>query len=480
MCGMKLLVIGSDRNLFKEDSDVWNRYLDYGKLFEEIHVVVFSKHNTNIRMYANNTNNTNSRNKDTGQATRIGNNVFVYPTNHICKFFYLWNIYKITKQIIKKNTIFTSSLLFRTMVQNSEKELDSRLRGNDMKGKNDRRGEFGGWVVSTQDAFEAGLAGWMIKKIFKIPLQLQIHTDFLSPYFKRESLLNKLRVMLAKFLISRADGVRVVSERIKKSILRKSDFLREVGLPKISVLPIFVDIEKIKSAPIRIDLHRKYPQFDFIILMASRLTKEKNIVMAIEAMQGLCANNKGGEEPDSCLRPPAQNYGRASGNDPTLKDEYGASRENGNDADKNIGLVICGEGLELKKLRQKVKDLKLEKIVVFEGWAEDLISYYKTADLFLLTSNYEGYGRSIIEVMAAGLPIMTRDVGLVHESMSTEKNGTVFLIGDKDNIIKTIKYLISNGKDLIRFSENALKKVELLRKKDDYLKLYKEIIESLI
>ena len=80
---MHLLVIGSDRNLFKKNSDVWNRYLDYGKLFEEIHVIVFSYKN--------------SGNKN----IKIGDNVFVYPIDHIFKIFYLWNIFKISRQIIK-------------------------------------------------------------------------------------------------------------------------------------------------------------------------------------------------------------------------------------------------------------------------------------------------------------------------------------------------------------------------------------------
>jgi len=44
---------------------------------------------------------------------------------------------------------------------------------------------------------------------------LQIHTDIMSPYFARESVLNRARVQIAKFLIPRADAIRVVSPRIK-------------------------------------------------------------------------------------------------------------------------------------------------------------------------------------------------------------------------------------------------------------------------
>ncbi len=370
---MKLLVIGSDRNLFKEGSDVWNRYLDYGKLFQEIHVIVFSGK------------------KLKNQKTKIGENIFVYPTNHFCKLFYLWGIYKISKSIILNKDI----------------------------------------VISSQDPFEAGLAGWMLKKIYNLSLQIQIHTDFLSPYFWQESFLNKFRVSLAKFIIPRADKIRVVSERIKHSLI--SNFKPSI-LNRIIVLPIFVDVEVIKTAPIKTDLHKKYPQFNFIILMSSRITKEKNIGLAIEAMSELVKKHP------------------------------------------KLGLIIVGSGSEEARLKYLVLRLKINNSVVFEGWSDDLVSYYKTADLFLLTSNYEGYGRTVIEAMAAGLPVVTTDVGLAGEVLKNKENGIVVPVGDESAMIREVDFLMSNTEELVYFSKNSIKVSENLMTKERYLKLYKQII----
>lgn len=370
---MILLVISSDRNLFKKGSDIWNRYLDYGKLFEEIQVIVFSAK------------------KLGNKEIKIGDNVFVYPTDHICKFSYLWNICKIAKNITRLLDINNSSL-----------------------------------VISSQDPFEAGLAGWMLKKIYKVPFQVQIHTDLLSPYFWRESFMNKFRVLLAKFVIPDADGIRVVSERIKKSLF---------GNLNIGVLPIFVDKRSIENAQVKTDLHKKYPQFDLIVLMASRLTKEKNISMAIEAMAEL-----------------VKKYPK-------------------------LGLVIVGSGPEETGLRSKIENLKLQDSVVLEGWFEDLSSYYKTADLFLLTSNYEGYGRTVIEAMAAGLPVVMTDVGLAGEVLIDGKNGAVIPVGDKKALVRTVGSLISDDKKRDVFSLEGKKTLENLMTKEQYLKLYKEIIE---
>src|SRR3989344_3744713 len=293
---MKVLSIGSDRNLFVDGSAAQKRIKEYGKLFNELHIIVFSKQKSQI----------------TNHKSQIADNIWVYPTNSRNKLFYLLDAYRIGKNLIGNWKL-----------------------------------EIGNCAVSAQDPFEAGLVGWLLKRKYKLPLQLQIHTDIFNPYFYRESLKNKLRVWLAKFLLPLSDGIRVVSERIKQSLITQ---LPNYRLP-IIVLPIFVDIKKIQSAKIKMDLRQKYPDYDFRILMASRLTKEKNIGLAIEAMTEV-----------------AIKYPKAL-------------------------LVVVGEGSEAEKLKVKSEKLKVADNVKFEPWTDDLASYYKTADIFLLTSNYEGYGR---------------------------------------------------------------------------------------
>src|SRR5690606_18181506 len=73
----------------------------------------------------------------------------------------------------------------------------------------------------------------------------------------------------------RASCVRVVSKRI-------ADSVDMVCRRKSYVLPVFVDVAKFKAGN-RGVIRSRYTQFDSIVLMASRFTKEKNISMAIEA-----------------------------------------------------------------------------------------------------------------------------------------------------------------------------------------------------
>src|SRR3989338_11308195 len=48
-------------------------------------------------------------------------------------------------------------------------------------------------VVSAQDPFETGLAGWLLARHFGVPLPVQIHTDLFSPSYAWHSLSNRVR-----------------------------------------------------------------------------------------------------------------------------------------------------------------------------------------------------------------------------------------------------------------------------------------------
>ncbi len=128
--------------------------------------------------------------------------------------------------------------------------------------------------------------------------------------------------------------------------------------------------------------------------MASRLTKEKNIGMAIKAMKGVIK-----QYPET-------------------------------------GLIIVGDGPEKNKL--KAESRKLKANVVFENWTDDLASFYKTADLFLLTSNYEGYGRTVIEAMVANCPVVMTDVGIAGEIIKDGYSGLVVPVGNAKKLEEAI------------------------------------------
>lgn len=312
---MKLLMVSTDANILKEGSDVRARQIEYAKKYDEVHIIVFT-----------------IGHKDSKEALQIGNSIFVYPTHSQSKILCVKDAIHIGAKIIKDVGISLADL------------------------------------ITTQDPFLTGIVGARLKKKFSIPLEMQIHTDIGSPYFASENIKNKIFLRLAKKNILYADHIRVVSERIREFLISHFKF----PISKIEVRPIAVDFEKIKNAPITVNLHKKYSQFKKIILIASRLTKEKDIPTAIGAF--------------ALLRKSAP----------------------------DVGLLIVGSGPELSNLLALTYKLNLRNSVIFEPWADQptLFSYYKTADVFLSTSLYEGYGMSMAEANAAGCPIVATDAGI--------------------------------------------------------------------
>jgi len=376
---MKVLMISTDRKIFEPDSPVRRRMIEYGALFEQLHIIVFTQQS---RGYA---------------FTQIAENVWVYPTDSWMKLDYVYDALQVARHDL--------------VIQ----------------------GEFTPDIVSAQDPFEAGLVGWLIARRYKRKLQLQVHTDIYDPLFK-SSLLNRLRLLIAAFLLPRAQCVRVVSARIKSEFLRRYPVLAG----RIVVLPVYVDMEYYRTAKPTFDLHERYPQFSFIIMMASRLTPEKNYAVAVEAFAEV-----------------VKRYPRT-------------------------GLVIVGSGPEESRIRRLAAERGVLSSIIFEGWQDDLLSYYKTANLFLHTSRYEGYGMVLVEAAAAGVPIVSSDVGVARQL--AQARGDSFVCGPDDVacFVRQISDYIGNPerRAFSRLNQDNDLQGVIYESKESYLLAYREAMEA--
>lgn len=252
-------------------------------------------------------------------------------------------------------------------------------------------------LISTQDPFETGLIGYWLKKKFRLKLNVQLHGDFFgSYYFIKQDPLNFVRRIIAKFLLRRADSIRAVSQRLAQSLQKM-----KIPAKKIVVVPVFVDVAGFARKPVRLDLHLKYPG-KFLILSAGRLVREKNLTLLIKAFNQVCRDF-----------PQAQ-------------------------------LLIVGDGPDKKRLQKLVSFLNINQAVEFCGWQDDLASYYKTSDLFVVTSISEGYNRTIVEAMACGLPVVMTNVGLADEVVIDGVNGLVVALGDNEGLIKAMETIITD------------------------------------
>src|SRR5262249_51466003 len=89
-----------------------------------------------------------------------------------------------------------------------------------------------------------------------------------------------------------------------------------------------------------------------------------------------------------------------------------------------------GEGPEEPKVRDVVRELNLEERVRFLGLRKDVARLLGAADVFLLTSTSEGIPLTVIEAMAAGLPVVGTRLGGMAEGGEDGSTGLLTPSGD--------------------------------------------------
>ena len=331
---MRVVMLSTDRNIFSPESAVAKRMAEYSSLVEGLDIIVFTK-----KGFA---------------PLQIAPNVMAYPTNSFSKFLYTRDAFRIGKKLPKAD------------------------------------------VITSQDPFEVGGVALRLGKLFGARVELQVHTDFLNYWYGRHSLLNRYRVHLARKHLPHATCVRVVSERIRRSM--EEGGIRLKAHPRLA--PIV--IEK-TAGEASLFLKEKYPQFTFFALVVSRLAPEKDTETAVRAFAKV-----------------VERYPKA-------------------------GLIILGDGPEQSRLESLVRKLGIYSSVVFEGWQTNLSSYYGSADVLLVTSRYEGYGRMLIEAALHGLPSVTTNVGVVGEVVEDGTSALVCKVGDVACVSEKVGKLVGDN-----------------------------------
>jgi glycosyltransferase involved in cell wall biosynthesis len=75
--------------------------------------------------------------------------------------------------------------------------------------------------------------------------------------------------------------------------------------------------------------------------------------------------------------------------------------------DINAKLVILGDGSLRTVLEALIFEHKLEERVILPGFTLDPYPWYRSADLFVLSSRFEGFGNVIVEALECGLPVIS-------------------------------------------------------------------------
>lgn len=256
----------------------------------------------------------------------------------------------------------------------------------------------GQWVVSAQDPFETGLVAWVVARWYGQSLHIQLHGDnFGNAEWIASSLLNRIRAFWGRLLFKRAASVRVVAQRQKEALLT-------LGLApaKIVVLPVQVDL----SAFLMVGEERSYTARDAApaFLYVGRFSPEKDIRRMLTVFRDVLQ-----ELPDATL-------------------------------------TLLGDGPERSVLAAQVQSLGIADQVRFQAWTNDVPGVMRLHDAFILFSQHEGFALVLLEAMAAGLPIITTDVGCVGDVCLSDKHCLVVPHYDNDTALDTWLRLATNAK----------------------------------
>lgn len=221
-------------------------------------------------------------------------------------------------------------------------------------------------VVTTQTPFALGVVGAVLARRLGAELYVQVHTDFLeNDAWRTASIEHRIKGQLGRFVLQRADRVRVGTAYEGKKL---SDYLGENS--DVRVAPVRMSFERFDASPGAVT--RLSTELDCrnrpVVLFAGRFVPVKNFDKWLSV---------------------ASRVRELVDEDPVF--------------------LLVGDGPEQERIETASRELGLEDDLRLTGWVdhEQIGAYYSLADVFLITSEYEGTSRVVVEAGMAELPVVT-------------------------------------------------------------------------
>ena len=242
--------------------------------------------------------------------------------------------------------------------------------------------------------------------------------------FLPRKILNKLIPIAYK----NADSIHCLTNRIQDILIKKYD----IPKTKINVIPNFIDLDNVQKQSFKkhnFSLIKKINNSPYIISIG-RLHNQKGFEYLIKAFSSL-----------TDLIPHK--------------------------------LVILGEGPLMNNLKDQVKVLKLGNKVIFAGFLKNPYPILKKADLFVLSSLYEGMPNALLEAISLNVPIVSSDCPSgPREILGSEYENLLYDPYDIDALAKLILNQINKP---IKEKQTILEKGFSV---EQVLKKYEKLINS--
>jgi len=252
------------------------------------------------------------------------------------------------------------------------------------------------------------------------------HNDIVEVLNNSNKLLKFIMDKGIKFFYKKADKIICVSKGVEESLNKKYS-LSSKTIVIYNPIQQFNDISSTSTKP----------SSTYNILSIGRLTQQKNFTFLINAFFELRK-----------LLP--QHY---------------------------LKLTILGEGELRKDLEAQINRLNLNEIVFLPGF-DDISRFLQESNLFVLSSNREGFGNVIVEALSAGLPVVSTDCPSgPSEILENGKYGKLVPINDVKSLRDSMYQLLLNPNQLSNSQERKQKANEFNVEK--IINLYESVFLSL-
>lgn len=332
------------------------------------------------------------------QEFNLLDNVRVYPTLSRSKYSFLWDAWRIARKIARSNKID---------------------------------------LVITQDPFTTGLIGYLLKREFCLPLNVHDVCDFIdNSYWMQEWWGNRIFNPLGKFILSKADSIRVDSQQ-------EFEKLRRLGINsnKIWNIPFILNdaAQFINSEPnLEFRTVLLSHRFDRIVLFVGRFVEQKDIRTLFNSIQEVIQ-----QKPKTLF-------------------------------------VIIGDGKKNREVQKMVQRMGIFENVLFTGWVDyfDLPKYYAICDAFILTSRYETSPRVIIFACLTQKPVVATEVSGVRDFIEEGKNGFIAPVGDEKKLANGILHILENPERSKKMGIYGFQKARNLLDEEKILNTYQQMYEA--
>ncbi len=155
------------------------------------------------------------------------------------------------------------------------------------------------------------------------------------------------------------------------------------------------------------------------------------------------------------------------------------------DEGRTLKCLVVGGGASKEKiaaLKKYAARLGVSEHILLTGRRSDIPDILSLLDVFILPSLAEGLGRSLLEAMAAGKPIVATTVGGIPEAIEHDKSGLLVPPGDSRALSRAIGLLLDNPEKAQELGHASRRRAELLfdetKMIDSICALYEELMAN--